>query len=113
MSTATTSELSGTPLAQEFEDIFNTNAQLVYRTAYAVTGSHEDAEDILQTIFLRLIRRPLRPELTENPKAYLYRAAVNLSLDTIRSRRRPIFIEAAERLELPAPTSDSVDDELY
>src|SRR5438132_1967218 len=89
MSTVTTSELSGTPLAQEFEDIFNTHAQLVYRTAYAVTGNHEDAEHILQTIFLRLIRPPLAPELTDNPKAYLYRAAVNLSLDTIRSRRRP------------------------
>ena len=87
MSSVTTSELSGTPLAQEYEDIFNTHAQLVYRTAYAVTGSHEDAEDILQSLFLRLVRRPLPPEFGKNPKGYLYRAAVNLSLDTIRSRR--------------------------
>ena len=35
----------------EFEEIFNTYSRFVYRTAYAVTGRHEDAEDVLQTIF--------------------------------------------------------------
>jgi RNA polymerase sigma-70 factor (ECF subfamily) len=113
MSIVTTSELNGTSLAQEFEDIFKEHARLVYRTAYGVTGSHEDAEDILQTIFLRLIRRELSPEIKRNPKAYLYRAAVILSLDTIRSRRRHIFIDGAERPELAAPAADSLDDELH
>ena len=35
----------------EFEEIFNEYSRFVYRTAYAVTGRHEDAEDVLQTIF--------------------------------------------------------------
>ena len=111
MSIITTSEQGYSPGAQEFDEIFSTHAQLVYRTAYGVTGSHEDAEDVLQTIFLRLIRREFPPDLQKNVKAYLYRAAVNLSLDTIRLRRRTILIEGSELLDLPAPVQDSVDDE--
>ena len=41
----------GDASAQHAEDIFKEHAQLVYRTAYGVTGSHEDAEDVLQRYF--------------------------------------------------------------
>jgi RNA polymerase sigma-70 factor (ECF subfamily) len=58
----------------------------VFRTAYRITGNAADAEDVLQTIFLRLLRRPER-DLIENEDSYLRRAAVNASLDLIRSRR--------------------------
>ena len=61
---------------------------LIYRTAYSVTGSRADAEDVLQVVFLRLLRRGLAPDLEKNPKGYLYRAAINLALDTMRSRKR-------------------------
>jgi RNA polymerase sigma-70 factor (ECF subfamily) len=78
-------------LTQEFEQLFREHSRLVYRTAYGVTGNAEDAEDVLQTIFMRLLRRDWPPNLKNNPKAYLYRAAVNLSLNTIRDRRHVIL----------------------
>ena len=53
-----------------------------------MTGRHEDAEDVLQTIFHRLAKQETAPDLLKNPKAYLYRSAVNVSLNVIRSRRR-------------------------
>jgi RNA polymerase sigma-70 factor, ECF subfamily len=109
MSIATATAPSGTAVTQEFEDLFNEHAQLVYRTAYGVTGRHEDAEDVLQTIFLRLIRRDLPPDLVRNPKAYLYRAAVNLSLDTLRLQRRHVLVDAAALSDLPAPAADLTD----
>src|SRR5438093_11819050 len=87
MSTISALAVANSPLTQEFEQIFREHSQLVYRTAYGVTGNAQDAEDVLQTIFLRLLRRNLPPNLKANPKAYLYRAAVNLSLNTIRSRQ--------------------------
>ena len=111
MSTATATAPSGTAVTQEFEDLFNEHAQLVYRTAYGVTGRHEDAEDVLQTIFLRLMRRDLPTDLVRNPKAYLYRAAVNLSLDTIRFQRRHVLVDAAAFSDLPAPTMQLADDD--
>src|SRR5262245_56977301 len=76
----------------EFEALFRDHYLLVYRTACVITGSPEDAEDVLQTIFLRLMRRAAPPDVRKNPKGYFYRAAVHLSLDTIRSRQREVLI---------------------
>jgi RNA polymerase sigma-70 factor, ECF subfamily len=84
---------------QEFEQLFREHSQFVYRTAYGVTGNSEDAEDVLQTIFLRLVRRELPPNLERNPKAYLYRAAVNVSLSVIRSRRVRVLPGDLETVE--------------
>jgi len=42
----------------DFERIYRELAPLVYRTAWSVLGSREDAEDVLQTVFLKLLRRP-------------------------------------------------------
>jgi RNA polymerase sigma-70 factor (ECF subfamily) len=84
----TVSDLASEPLAQDLENIFREHYQLVYRTAYSVTGSTEDAEDVLQTLFLRLLGRGFPPDLRKNPKGYLYRAAFNLSLNTVRTRKR-------------------------
>jgi RNA polymerase sigma-70 factor (ECF subfamily) len=99
-------------LVQEIEAIFKTHSRMVYRTAYGVTGSHDDAEDVLQAVFLKLIRQ-LPPDLGNNPQAYLYRAAVNSSLNIIRGRRRrrENFVDVAEHFETVVP-SDSANAEL-
>jgi len=75
-------------LPQEFEDFFRKHFDLVHSTAFAVTGNREDADDVVQTVFLRLLRRELPRDVQKNAKAYLYRAAVNESLNIIRRRRR-------------------------
>ena len=100
MSIVTMPRPGGSPLAGEFDEIFQEHAQFVYRTAYGVTGNHQDAEDVLQTIFLRLLRKDLSPELKQNPKAYLYRAAINLSLNVVRARKR---LDEADVDSLAAP----------
>jgi RNA polymerase sigma-70 factor (ECF subfamily) len=94
MSRLAAPELTEKQSAQEFDRLFREHSRLVYRTAYALIGDAEDAEDVLQTVFLRLVRRRLPPDLRDNPKPYLYRAAVNASLSVIRSRRRRIQAEA-------------------
>ena len=78
-------------LVGELEAVFREHYRMTYRTSYAITGSAEDAEDVVQTIFLRLVRREFPPDLKKNPGAYLYRAAVNQSLDTIRGRKRRVL----------------------
>jgi RNA polymerase sigma-70 factor (ECF subfamily) len=80
--------VSAQPLTPEFEDIFRAYYDLVHGTAFGVTGHREDADDVVQTVFLRLLRREMPAEARKKPKAYLYRAAVNESLNIIRSRRR-------------------------
>ena len=59
----------------------------MFRTAYRITGNAGDAEDVLQTVFLRLLRRGPNTEALDNPESYLRRAAINAALDVIRSRR--------------------------
>ena len=91
------------PEVEEFERIYREHATLVYRTAWGVLGSREDAEDILQTVFLKLLRQNDPPDLVRNPRAYLYKAAVTVSLDTLKARRRrPILVNDADRGETPA-----------
>jgi len=104
MSTVTAFHVTNDPVAKEFEELFAEHYPLVYRTAYSVTGSTADAEDVVQTLFLRLFRRGLPSGFRENPKAYLYRAAVNVSLNSIRSRRHHVFVADQEQLDTPVET---------
>lgn len=70
------------------EILFRQHSARVFRTANRVTGSAADAEDVLQTVFLRLARGPESPSVLENPEGYFARAAINASLDLLRSRKR-------------------------
>jgi RNA polymerase sigma factor (sigma-70 family) len=107
MSRATVLGMNAKAAADEFEEIFREHYQLVYRAAYGVTGSRQDAEDVLQTIFLRLVQREVSPDLKTNPKKYLYKAAINAALDTIRNRKRQRLTDAFEPEDFPAADAGS------
>ena len=94
----------------EFDELFREHYRLIYRTALAITDRSEDAEDVLQTIFLRLLRREFPPDLKKNPRAYLYRAAVNASLTALRARRRRLQIHDIDAIQSLYPSNDSNDD---
>lgn len=65
-------------------------APAVYRLAYARTGSRADAEDVMQEVFLRLVRSGPAFHNQEHAKAWLLRVAANCVGDLFRSpwRRR-------------------------
>ena len=69
------------------DSLFREHHQQVFRTAYRVTGSAVDAEDVLQTVFLRIVRQE-NLDLSPSPGSYLHRAAINASLDVVRSRSK-------------------------
>ena len=99
------------PVASEFEELYREHSRMVYRTAYTITGNHQDADDVLQNIFVALLERRKPSDLGTNPRAYLYRAAVNMSLTTIRSRNRRRLATGIELLEAPALATDAESDE--
>ena len=74
--------------ASELETLFQAHHGRVFRTAQRITGSVADAEDVLQTVFLRLVKGQDDYDWSQNPEAYLSRAAINASLDVLRSRGR-------------------------
>ena len=111
MSTASVLNDNQRNLDPEFERLFREHHAFVYRTAYSIAGRVEDADDVVQTVFLRLLRREFPPDLTRNPKAYLYRAAFNAAVSVIRSRRRN-DLERIEDAEAPAaPPMPGVDED--
>ena len=67
----------------------------VYRLAYARTGSKEDAEDVMQETFLRLVRAAPEFRDEEHGKAWLLRVATHCAADVFRMpwRKRDLPLE--------------------
>ena len=89
------------PEGPELERAFKAHHNRVFQVAYRVTGNRSDAEDVLQNIFIRLMKRPTLPSRSDELGSYLHRAAVNASIDLLRSRkssRRIRLEEVAVRL---------------
>ena len=92
--------------------VFREHHQAVFRAAFRVTGNVADAEDVLQTVFLNMLRRTDRSEdqtvcLGDQPGRYLARAAINAALDVLRSRKPATDVDAVVE---PHATTDHEDD---
>jgi RNA polymerase sigma-70 factor (ECF subfamily) len=72
---------------ENLDQIFRLHHAGVLRAAYRITGNSSDAEDVLQTVFMRLVRRTPDAPPMGNVAAYLHRAAVNAALDLVRDRQ--------------------------
>jgi RNA polymerase sigma-70 factor (ECF subfamily) len=81
---ASAAVVSGPP--GELEQVFQAHNGRVFRVAYRITGNAGDAEDVLQTVFLRLLRQGWEAGSVGHIEAYLHRAAVNAALDVVRAR---------------------------
>jgi len=115
MSTKTVQDPVSSLQALEFEELYREYAPLVNRTAWGVLENREDAEDVLHTVFLKLLRKGFPPEFQKNPQAYFYRASVNVSLDILKSRRRHPTIHPVglERTEARRPSPPEFDEETH
>src|ERR1035438_2580773 len=110
---------------KDLEQIFRENHALVFRAAYRITGNAGDAEDVLQTVFLRMVKREMgkgdaSAEPVGNMASFLHRAAVNAALDLVRSRQNirhipldelePVLAEPAFRSPERAHSSNETRD---
>ena len=68
------------------ETVVQKYAKMVYKLAYARTGSKSDADDIFQEAFLRYIRYGKGFENDEHEKAWLIRVTINCCNDLYRNR---------------------------
>jgi len=69
-----------------FAELYERHYATVYRTALRVTGNPADAEDVLQTVFLRVLNQIGRLDPSQIQGAYFRRAAVNAAVDLLRRR---------------------------
>lgn len=73
-------------LPMGFAELYERHYAAVYRAALRVTGNPSDAEDVLQTVFLRVLKQGGRVDTALVPEAYFRRAAANAAVDVLRRR---------------------------
>jgi RNA polymerase sigma factor (sigma-70 family) len=74
----------------DFRLFFEDQHRSLLKTLYFVTGDRAEAADLMQEAFLKLWERWDRIETIEDPKAYLFRAALNGSRMRTRAARRAV-----------------------
>ncbi|MCJ7626306.1 MAG: sigma-70 family RNA polymerase sigma factor, partial [Anaerolineaceae bacterium] len=94
----------------EFENIFNAHWAKIYAVLYRLTGSPEDADDLALEVFWRLWRTP--PKQDGNVAGWLYRVAMNLGYNNLRSSSRKRYETEAGQLVLEKEISFSPEGEL-
>lgn len=88
--------------------LVNEYADMILRISYSYLKQTCDAEDICQTVFLKILTKDLRFDSPEHEKAYIIRATVNACKDHLKSGffRKTLPLEAAQNLAAPqAPDS--------
>lgn len=86
----------------EAERLVEEYGDMVFRLAYAKTGNRQDAEDVTQEVFLRLLRKaPEHFNSGDHAKHWLLRVTLQRANDPFRARarRRELPLEAAEELK--------------
>ena len=80
---------SGCPQsAAEFEMLVQDYVDRLFRYAYRRLGSRQDAEDVVQDVFLRTFASRARLRNTSLMGPYLYRSVANACVDVLRKKRR-------------------------
>lgn len=92
-----------------FTEFYQEHYPLMYRLAKGITGRREDAQDVVQTVFSRILRREFDTSFLKNPKAYLCRSAINEALELVKSRGRRVFTDDDVQY-LPDPKTEERDD---
>ena len=82
-----------------FAELYERHSEAVFRAALRVTGNPADAEDVLQTVFLRVMAQGGVAADVALPAAYFRRAAVNAAVDVLR--RRELRAESAYDAQAP------------
>ena len=71
-----------------FRVLVERHSRALFRLAYRMTGNQQDAEDVVQDSFLRAYKQLARFDERASFGTWLYRIAINCSLDLVRSRKR-------------------------
>jgi RNA polymerase sigma-70 factor (ECF subfamily) len=86
-----------------FQVLVERHSRPLFRLAYRMTASQQDAEDVVQESFLRAYKQLARFDDRASFGTWLYRIAVNCSLDLVRSRKRRNEHLAPQGSELEDP----------
>ncbi|HWF05757.1 MAG TPA: sigma-70 family RNA polymerase sigma factor [Candidatus Angelobacter sp.] len=70
-----------------FRVLVERHSRSIFRVVYRMTGNQQDAEELVQETFLRAYKSLERFELRANFSTWVYRIAVNRTLDFLNARK--------------------------
>lgn len=87
------------------EYLAQTYADAILRLSYTYLKNTHDAQDVCQTVFVKLLAEPRAFESAEHERAYILQMAANTCKDLLKSpwRKRTCDLEACA--QVPAPES--------
>lgn len=97
---------------QSFEELLRRQENRVYRTALAILGNVQDAEDQTQETFLRYLEKHPAFESPEHEKAWLLTVTRNGCISRLRSKQRqnlPLEVD----IPTPGPEEREELEELF
>ena len=99
------------PVPLDLEELYRAYADMIYRLALVRTRNRADAEDVLQEVFFRCLRRKPAFADENHQKAWLITATINASKSLLSSaaRRHGAGPEPLEQLS----TQDDTDNSVY
>ena len=88
---------------QRAEFLAEAYADAILRLSYTYLKNTHDAQDVCQTVFVKLLTEPREFESPEHERAYILRMAANACNDMLKSpwRKRTCGLDTV--LEVPAP----------
>jgi RNA polymerase sigma-70 factor (ECF subfamily) len=103
LSEAPTDERTAAFASAAFDEFFEQERDQLYRALWLVTGNRSEAEDLTQEAFVRVLERWDRVSAADDPRAYLFRTAMN----TFRANYRRALLAAKRTMHMP-PTDDAI-----
>ena len=88
---------------EQAERLANTYADAILRLSYTYLKNTHDAQDICQTVFVKLLMEPREFKSPEHERAYILRMAANACKDLLKSPWRQRSQSLDVGLEVPAP----------
>ncbi len=95
-------------LKERADYLARTYADAILRLSYTYLKNTHDAQDICQTVFVKLLTEPRDFESPDHERAYILRMAANACKDLLKSpwRQRTCALEAVGDVAVPAAVQE-------
>ena len=77
---------------QNIESIYKKHSKIVLRRAFYILGSHDDAKDVLQDVFISLVEKPESFRRESKLTSFLYSATTHRCLTRLRNKKTRLRI---------------------
>lgn len=95
---------------EEFTELYLPLREALYRVAFFILESEDDAMDAVQDLYLKLLSSPDALETVRNPKAYCITLMRNICLDRVRKASRRPETEVMEAVSDESPADERMSD---